>query len=337
MTSLDRLAAKIASMERQIKGLSAPSLAYSSIEDGAVEEYDGNGTLVQIIGTQFDGTHMAAPVNGPPPPVPSAPRVTAVPGGLTIAWDGFWADVEAITPVSFSRVEVHVVPIGASYNGSAAYLRATIETPRGADVTVSPLSTIEYRVVLVARTLAGVASAASAPTAGTPLAGGTTGGEVDPAVLVAVPRIAPIWGERRTNGLSTTTTERPYLELRCQLPVGRLCEVSVVGMGVNTNLAGARVLARIRHSVGAGEVSTTSAHLAGRRYAIPVAGTGIAVDPLYAYVVPTGTEGTMVEHRFLLTLICEQGAGFFSPQSAVVMVVRDAGVFMGDTGIERDT
>lgn len=169
LAGLIELAARIRKMEGQIKTLSLPSLGYSSLEDSAIPEFDRDGTQVAQYGTQFDGSHMAAPLVGPTPPVPSAPTAVAVPGGgVQVDWDGLWADPAAIVPMDFSRVEVHVSPVIGFDASTATWLRGTIETPRGGQLVVAPLLYVQHEVRLVARSLTGARSAASAAVLVTP-------------------------------------------------------------------------------------------------------------------------------------------------------------------------
>ncbi|MBI0316847.1 hypothetical protein, partial [Streptomyces javensis] len=70
---LTKLAARIANLERRLTQQTRTSrLAYSSLEDGAVEVYDADGSLRAIVGQQPDGTTGINVVNGPTPPTPTA-------------------------------------------------------------------------------------------------------------------------------------------------------------------------------------------------------------------------------------------------------------------------
>ncbi|MFF0291029.1 hypothetical protein [Streptomyces sp. NPDC005262] len=101
------LAGRIATLERLVRDLSRTSrLANSSIENGAITVYDDGGDLRGSIGLQPDGTLAVAAVNGPPPPVPGAPTITSVLGGVAVAWDGSFAG-GAPAPADFAYVEVH--------------------------------------------------------------------------------------------------------------------------------------------------------------------------------------------------------------------------------------
>ena len=129
MTSIRELAARLHKLERGVRNISnQPQLAYSSIEDGAIAEYEDD-TLVQVIGTQHDGTHTTASMNGPVPPVPTAPTVLPVGGGATVRWHGTFVD-DALVPMDFSRVEIHAYDTSGTLL-SMDTLYQTIETPQG--------------------------------------------------------------------------------------------------------------------------------------------------------------------------------------------------------------
>jgi predicted nucleic acid-binding Zn-ribbon protein len=158
-----RLARELNALKRRVNGLQAPQLSHSSIENGAIEEYDEDGNLVGIIGKLPDGTHGVVSLNGPVPPVPTAPVVEGGKGIMQVAWDGKFA-TGVVTPMDFSRVEVHV----SSTPGftpdplpDSATRAATIEAPGGASVAVvRPHGT--YYVQLVSRATTGKYSAGSA-------------------------------------------------------------------------------------------------------------------------------------------------------------------------------
>ncbi|MFJ8430412.1 hypothetical protein ACIQ9P_03810 [Kitasatospora sp. NPDC094019] len=159
-TALDDLARRIALLEAALPELSRSShLAYSSVDDGALK-VTSNGQLRAIIGQQPDGTTALNIVNGPVPPIPSAPTATPTLGGVRVGWNGKFAD-NMPSPLDFSRVEVHAAT-AVSFTPSPATLVTTIETPQGGTATV-PTSTPVW-VVLVARSTSGKASRPS-PTA----------------------------------------------------------------------------------------------------------------------------------------------------------------------------
>lgn len=152
---------RVARLEKTVKrNLSSPSLARSAIEDGAIEEYDSDGNLVQVVGAQPDGTHTVVSVNGPLPPAPIAPYARSVEGGLVVYWDGEFVG-GAVAPLDFTRVEVHVGPDTDGFDPvTAENLRSTFETPRGGEQFIA-LDPGTYFVALVTRTQSGRASDSS--------------------------------------------------------------------------------------------------------------------------------------------------------------------------------
>jgi hypothetical protein len=162
MSSVDRLAATIVGMRRELTALATtPALGHSSIEDsGAIGSNDWSGREMATFGGQFDGSFMGASLVGPTPPTPSAPIVTPAIGGLTVRWDGEFTDA-TFAPMDFSRVEVHVSTVAAFIPDTAATLVATIETPRGALPFIARAPGTYY-VAFVARSQSGAAGLKSA-------------------------------------------------------------------------------------------------------------------------------------------------------------------------------
>lgn len=192
---VDRVARGIANRledhERRLKGVETqPQLAHSSLENGAVDEYDADGNLVSSFGRQYDGTHGAVVLSGPIPPTPSTPVLGQSVAGLVARWNGTFlgedgtVDLLVTAPMDFSRVEVHASTDPNFDPAFATTLVGTIETPRGTDVPISlPLGT--YHVKLVTRSLPGKASAPSpaasvvvAPIAGSRLAADAIDGKM---------------------------------------------------------------------------------------------------------------------------------------------------------------
>lgn len=160
MGALDRLAARLTGLERQVSALSTPQLAHSSIIDGAIEQVQvmdtgttdtfGNPVfqenVVARIGAQEDGTNTLVVLDGPTPPAPTAPNVTPGPGFIAVEWDGgFVGGVTA--PLDFLHVAVHVSPSAGPPTG--ATLRATITALEGASVVIGDLAAGSYYVSLV--------------------------------------------------------------------------------------------------------------------------------------------------------------------------------------------
>ncbi|KOX33034.1 MULTISPECIES: hypothetical protein [unclassified Streptomyces] len=160
-SDITRLVARVADLERRLsRSTRTSSLAYSSIENGAVEVYDEDGSLRAVVGTQPDGTAGINVVNGPPPPEPAAPAVTSVLGGIAAVWDGTFAE-GAVTPLDFARVEVHT-GTAPEFTPGPHTLAATLESPQGGLVTVPTEQPVHVR--LVARNTSGAASEPSAST-----------------------------------------------------------------------------------------------------------------------------------------------------------------------------
>lgn len=169
--SIDRLAHRLASQRASDPG---SQLEFSSIEDGAIEEYY-NGQHVSSIGLQFDGTHVAASLSGPKPPTPNRPIVTPGLESLTVRIDGVFLgedgqpDITVIPNMDFSRFEVHVSRDPEFEAAMATTLKGTVETPRGGEVVISPLAGGEtYYVRVVTRSLSGKFSDDSAVASGVP-------------------------------------------------------------------------------------------------------------------------------------------------------------------------
>lgn len=149
----------LANLEKRVERAERSSrLSHASIENTALQVYDGAGSLRGILGQQVDGTTAVNVVNGAAPPQPSAPIVTSVLGGVTVSWDGLFAGGE-VMPLDWSRVEVHasITPV---YEPIPATLQGTIETAQGATVVVSCDTAVYVR--LLARNTSGTASTASA-------------------------------------------------------------------------------------------------------------------------------------------------------------------------------
>lgn len=174
-TSVDALARRIISLERQVARMGGPRLAYSALEDGAIDEYEtvaGPGgelapQLVSVIGRQHDGTHGIVTVAGPPPPTPSAGTTEPVAGGLRYRWDGTWdpamlagpnadfAPTPIVAPEDFLRAEVHASTDPQMSALLFLTLRRTIESPRGGEVEFGVPQDTDFYVRLVIRTKAG--------------------------------------------------------------------------------------------------------------------------------------------------------------------------------------
>lgn len=177
--ALDQLASRLERNERNIKALSTPQLAHSSVEGGgAIDVNDGDGQTVMALGGQFDGTFVAATLVGPKPPTPTTPILEPAPGAIIVRWDGAFLD-GAVAPMDFARVEVHASTTQGFDASSAATLRATIETARGNEAALILPAGVKHYVKLVARSLAGKAGDASGEAAETPATVGVEQSVID--------------------------------------------------------------------------------------------------------------------------------------------------------------
>lgn len=146
------LARRIAALEKDKVAAKTPALALSSIEDGAIDEYDGNDTLVASYGTQFDGTHVAVSLSGPPPPQPTAPQMTAGPLSLTARWNGLFTG-GSLSPMDLKHIELE---LATDITFSDSRIKATITGELGDERVISPLDpTVTYYLRFVARSLSG--------------------------------------------------------------------------------------------------------------------------------------------------------------------------------------
>ncbi|MFD3667191.1 hypothetical protein [Streptomyces sp. NPDC058672] len=130
------IGARLARLEKLVQTMiRSPKLVNASLEDGALDVYDENGSLRAVIGRQPDGTSGITAVNGPKPPAPSPPQVEPVLGGVRITWDGGFASCEP-APLDLARVQVHVLK-SADEEPDVQWPTTTIEAASGASVTVA--------------------------------------------------------------------------------------------------------------------------------------------------------------------------------------------------------
>lgn len=165
MNPYQQLAADVASIRKQVKALGGPQLAYSSLEDGSVNEYIGD-QLASIWGNQYDGTHGTVAVFGPVPPTPSwegDAGVFPTIAGLEVRWGGlFTAGSATVAPLDFSHVEVHVSTDPNFDPLMFGTLRGVITSARGGSVVVPIPVGVDVYVRLLVRTIPGKLSAPSA-------------------------------------------------------------------------------------------------------------------------------------------------------------------------------
>lgn len=156
--------------DKRIKKLEAGNrtagLAYSSIQDGAINAYDSDGVLQQTIGRQADGTYAIQYKNGALPPIATAPTVTPLMSGLSVAWDGAFYE-DAARPASFHHVEVHVSTVSDFAPDDLTFQGVLSEA---GSWPVSPLDTgtVYYARLWSVNNAGGRASAPSPQASGTP-------------------------------------------------------------------------------------------------------------------------------------------------------------------------
>lgn len=153
--------------ERMSVAEGAPRLSYSSIQNGGITEYDINGNPVARYGQQWDGTHTAASLSGPIPPVPTNLAVNPVVGGLEVIWAGTFEGLVPV-PMDYSRVEIHIAMVD-DFDITPNNLLGTIESPQGGVQFFALAADTTYYVRLATRSQSGKISAGSATVSGTPL------------------------------------------------------------------------------------------------------------------------------------------------------------------------
>lgn len=151
--SVEELARMLNRHDRQIKDLaSKPNLAFSSIEDGALQVKDGDGNVVSVIGRQPDGSNGVVLHDGPKPAQPVGLTVEHAVGGAVVKWGGFFADA-AEAPLDWLRLEIHA-STDPFFEPTPETVRGTIEAAGGGEVTLA-LPTGSHTIRAVATTGAG--------------------------------------------------------------------------------------------------------------------------------------------------------------------------------------
>lgn len=151
----------LAKSERRLAALEnrKPSLAHSSIEDGAIREFDKDGVQGSQIGKQPDGTHGSVVLNGPKPPKPTPAIVAANPGQGEARWNGKFVG-DAVSPLDLKHVAAYFVLAGEFLDLSK---QAGVMTGELGDNVQAQLVPGVYSVYLVAWSKAGRFSDASEP------------------------------------------------------------------------------------------------------------------------------------------------------------------------------
>lgn len=143
---------ELAEAKRLARDLGTPQLGTSSIESGKIEEYDSEGVLVQVLGEQHDGTHTTVTVNGPVPPEPMPPTVTAGFGSVEVRASGKFVAGE-VSPMDLSHFSVHASR-AEMFTPTNETQRSTIQGESG-DLSVILLEPGQWSFSLVAVSKAG--------------------------------------------------------------------------------------------------------------------------------------------------------------------------------------
>lgn len=171
---IDDLVGQIARLEERVataeRAQATPQLPNSSLTNAAIRMVDADGTDRGSIGYQSDGTVAIVPVNGPPPPKPSAPGVAAGQLSLAIAWDGLFAEGDdgdpATQPLDFDHVQVHL-STAAVFTPDASTLYGSLAKP-GSLVCTPLVDGTTYYAVLVGVNTSSIAGEPSAASSGVP-------------------------------------------------------------------------------------------------------------------------------------------------------------------------
>lgn len=270
----ENIGRRIAVLERRMATLTrSPKLVNASIEDTAVQVYDGTGTLRGIIGQQPDGTTALTATNGPVPPIPSAPDVVAVLGGISAAWDGTFTDALA-APLDFGRVEVHA-SVTSGFTPDATTLQGTLESPQGSTLTIPCEAGVTLYVVLLSRSTSGVASPPS-----------VQAGPVGPSPVVA---------DDVLDGIITTVKLANDAVTTAKIAVGAIDSAAIAAGAVTATALGSGAVTAAALAVAAvtasalGTAAVTSAALAAGAVTAPaIAASAVTTAALNAGAVTAG-------------------------------------------------
>lgn len=168
-------AAFLADLDQRLRHLERTAhLANSSIEDGAILGFDADGQQTLQVGKQYDGTSAALSMAGPLPPRLTRPILTPFLGGLSVEWDGLWADTDGnpnpgvVAPMDLKQVDA-VVATTATADFVGTPPAGSIVSPRGGGVLVTLPTADTVYVALVARSMSGKAGPVSPVATGAPL------------------------------------------------------------------------------------------------------------------------------------------------------------------------
>lgn len=169
--AIERLTEELTDLRRQVNRLRRGGRAAqghrTAVMGGQFLFYDADGNLRTIAGAQADGTITIRDGNAPPPPSPSLPIVTALPGGFTVRWDGGFEGGVA-RPSDWKRTDVHIDQISA-FDPDENTIDAAIIRDDGAKLTVATDDYVPHYVKLVTVNTSGRASVPTAEVEVTPL------------------------------------------------------------------------------------------------------------------------------------------------------------------------
>lgn len=351
MKKLDKLAHEILKAREQSPETNEPVLAHSSIEDGAILEHSG-GSLVQQIGTQFDGTHAAVSLSGPVPPMPSQPICVGEFLRIKVTWNGAFTDangvedVTVIAPQDYSRVEVHASQdpdFTAEFNTT---LVGTIETPRGTDVTFAAESG-DWYVRLVTRTFSGARSVATpavltkrVESASVDSAGQFTGKTIDisdeiyfkgdpiSVLLDSLPRGIVAWGGRSSTAAthSTSTTPLPYLRIAFDDVLGRRYKVDINALIAKITQSSGAGIVQLHWRTDGGDCTTADPVISKCQLGSAAGSTNLTTSGHMSRIFSASGLGVSM----LISFFRNQSTGFFGLEpladSSIFMVVQDLGL-----------
>jgi hypothetical protein len=151
-------------MRRAEAGLRAAQLKNSSITNGGVNIYDGDGRLRGVVGRNPDGTYAPTSTNNPdPPPVPASPIVTPALASLIVRHNGETQSGVQF-PSDFSHLNIYYAleQNPDEWTNGGSLLKLPDELP------IAPLEYTSYLVAVTAVNLSGKESEKSVPSSGSP-------------------------------------------------------------------------------------------------------------------------------------------------------------------------
>jgi len=368
------LSKQLTANQASISALSAPQLATSSIEAGAVVEYDADGTLVSAIGSQFDGTHAAVTLGGPVPPEPVPPTVTPGINTAEVRWNGLFVD-DGLSPMDFSHVTVHASQL-ESFTPDNTTQQATI-TGESGDIATLALDAGQWYFLLVAVSKAGkwsypsdtvlaevtdavqdittndslnVLNSSGTTVATISAAGDMAANSINVATDITIAGTTlssslnsngkglMAWASRFTNGTYyAALTEQPYLHLQVDgLKAGRAYMVQTTPIHMQSDTTNSDTLVKL-HLGPSGRPATTSDPVIDQGYSIPNSGNTSQRSPVtFNRLLTPNTDGSI--SLLIGYQVATTGRGKIQADGfrPVMMTVTDIGLGMPMTGEERN-